>query len=680
MKIARAKVQTEYIKFQGGLDLSSPALAIYPGSLMACKNYEAGVMGGYKRIDGYERYSGEDSPSDAIYYKGTVTLTGSVAVDDTVTGETSGATGVVSQVKTGYICITKVTGTFEAEDISVGGVVQGSFSSAPVSQDEADSEDHAAALNAAADIYRDDISAPTGSGPIRGIAILDGTVYCFRDNAGATAGLIYKATSSGWSSVGLYSEIDFASGVESIPDDTAVEQVTSGATATVKRTVLESGAWGSDAAGRLILDNVTGTFNDSDAIQVSSVTKVTASSTVSAISISPGGRYETVVHNFFSSLDTKRIYGCDGVNQGFEFDGDVYVPINTGMSTDTPTYVFAFKSQLFFAFKGSCQFSGTGTPYEWSAVTGSLEFGLGDDITGFSQIGGDALGIFARNLSDQLVGNNVDDFVKKPISSEIGCIPRTVQKIGFSYCLDDRGVIRITPSQNYGNFDQATISRLVQPLVDEIRSVAQASAVYKNRNQYRVYGDDGTGLCMTITDNGVVFTQFEYPVNVYCATSGEDSTGASVVFFGSDDGMVYQADKGCSFDGEDIEAFAMLPFNHSKSPSVLKSYLNATLEMSSEIYSPISLTIDFSYGNPDSPAHMNSDVQSEVFTPGTGGFWDIDNWDEFFYDAAFVSSPSFQISGSGSNMSLVVYSKTDYDFGHTLEGVLLQYIMRRRIR
>ena len=32
------------------------------------------------------------------------------------------------------------------------------------------------------------------------------------------------------------------------------------------------------------------------------------------------------------------MYGVDGVNNGFEFDGTVFVKINTGMATDAPAW------------------------------------------------------------------------------------------------------------------------------------------------------------------------------------------------------------------------------------------------------------------------------------------------------------------------------------------------------
>ncbi len=54
---------------------------------------------------------------------------------------------------------------------------------------------------------RGDILAVPGSGGILGVAVYDGDVYAFRDNAGGTAVDLYKATASGWSQVTLSNAI-----------------------------------------------------------------------------------------------------------------------------------------------------------------------------------------------------------------------------------------------------------------------------------------------------------------------------------------------------------------------------------------------------------------------------------------------------------------------------------------
>tara|TARA_Y100000310_G_scaffold136383_1_gene135241 strand:- start:5284 stop:7332 length:2049 start_codon:yes stop_codon:yes gene_type:complete len=677
-------VKTPYTRFQGGLDLESPSLDIYPGALIVGTNYVCGTEGGYERIDGYERYSGQPKPSDATYYYCPCSFTGvGPSVGDTITGVDSGSTAEVIVVGSDYINVTKRSAALNADEVyNVGGSPKGTFTAAQAEKGETTAALHAAALNLAADVYRADISAPTGSNAAGkgGVQMLNGILYAFLDNAGATAGLIYKESASGWTAVTPGNEISFTTGTAEISDGDTVTQLVSGASATANRVVLESGTWaGGDAAGRLILGTITGTFDATNILQVGAANKATASSLATAITISPGGRYEFDVYNFTGSTATLRIYGCDGVNRGFEFDGTHYVPIDTGMTTDTPTHVKAFKQQLFFSFKGSSQNSGVGLPYQWTAVLGAAEIAVGDDITGYL-VESETLLICSRSSTHQLSGDNVDTFFLDPLDAKIGAVEHTLQNIVRAHCLDDRGIIQIQRAQEYGNFNLGTVSLKIQKRINNMRAVAIASSVYRSKNQYRLYGSDGTGICITVGMGryGLEYypTQFIYPDNVACAVSGEDATGKDVVFFMDDAGMVYQADKGSSFDGDDIEAFMALPFDNSKSPSVLKKYRKALMEMSSKGYSELRFNATLDYGNTDIELHVQDDINVE----GGGGYWDVAYWDEFQWDSQIVGNPSLTLEGDGPNISLSIYSKTDEDLGHTMEGVILHYTPLRIVR
>jgi hypothetical protein len=682
MKLPRVQIKSEYIKFFGGLDTESPALSISPGALMRGMNYVCRAEGGYARIDGYERYSGKPSPSAAVYYYAPCAFSnGGPAVGDSITGVTSSSTATVITVGVNYINFTNPSAPFTATEVfNVGATAKGTFTAAQATNAETSALLHATALNLAADVYRAAIAKPAGATAVRGLALLNGTLYAFVDDATDSYGEIYKATTGGWSKITLHSEIRFTGGVAAISEGDTISQTVSSATALVRRVVLESGTWGGgDAAGRLIISSITGAFNAVNVLQVSAATKATASSLATAITIVKGGRYETIVSNFTGSTATRRIYGCDGKNRGFEFDGSVYVPINTGMTVDTPEYVTALKSQLIFSFHGSSQNSGVGLPYEWTVTMGAGEIAVGDDITGYS-IEAKTLLIMSRNSSNQLFGENIENYIVEPLDAEIGAIPRTIQALGKAYCLDDRGIIQITRAQEYGNFNLATVSKRIQRVVNAMQPLVVASAVYRGETQYRLYGSDGTGISMTIGagTNGIeyYFSEFEYPDIVSCTTAGEDSTGKDVMFFGSTTGMVYQADKGSSFDGEDIESYVWLPFNHSKSPEILKSYRKATIEMTAMGYSNFRMWAEFSYGDTDTMAQV-SEIKE---LPGAGGHWDLSNWGDFYYDTKVVASPSLSLAGDGSNIGLVIYSKTDIDLGHTLDGVLLQYIPRRLIK
>lgn len=672
-------VRVEYTKIIGGMDVVSPALSIPPGKAELAMNYEPGDLGGLRRIDGYERFDGRPSPSDATYYWCKAAFVGAVVATDTITGVTSTETAEVIEVGTDWLTVTKASGTFtEDEDFSVGGITVGTFDGLPAEKGHPSGADNAEALSLAADVYRADIAKPAGSGPVRGGGKLNGTLYVFRDNALATAGVLWKATTAGWVEVTLFHEISFDTGVGLIEEGDTITQDVSGATALVKRVVLESGAWGADAAGRLIITTIVGTFNAVNDLLVGAVVQATAASLATQITIAPGGRYEAVNYNFYGSTDTYRMYGCGGVDRGFEFDGTVYVPIDTGMETDKPNLVSCFQGHLFFAFGGSWQHSGTGTPYSWAPAAGANEGGVGETITNLIPVTGQVLAIIGERGSRQLSGTSVTDFQLAMISADVGSIAYAAQNLGSdTLMLGDHGITRLSAAETYGNFEQGSVSRSIQPLVDVLKSKVIGSSVYRSRNQYRVYGSDGSGLIATASSEKsglnwvpvVYFTQFQYPISLNCIVPCDDDT----TYLCDDEGMVYQTDKGSSFDGEDIEAYFRTAFNHMKSPTTVKSFLKASFEMSVDGYSVIRVHPEFSYGDTRYARHLLQEEESF----GSGDRWNIGTWNQFFWTARLIHNPSLNIRGSGTNLTIVVYSKNKIDQGHRVDGIIVHYIPRR---
>ena len=106
-----AKVEQDFYPLQGGLDTMTPAITIDPGKCFDAQNYEPQITGGYRRIDGYERYDGHPSPSLASYAIMGINQTGKMAVGDTLQGQTSGATCRVLQIAP-VLVVGRLVGTF----------------------------------------------------------------------------------------------------------------------------------------------------------------------------------------------------------------------------------------------------------------------------------------------------------------------------------------------------------------------------------------------------------------------------------------------------------------------------------------------------------------------------------------------------------------------------------------
>lgn len=467
--------------------------------------------------------------------------------------------------------------------------------------------------------------------------------------------------------------------IQQIKEGDTITGVSSGASAVITRAGVNVGAWNSfGATATLATAGVANAvFQVGELLKVNGATVASVLTADKANVLKPGGRFEFVTYNFTGSSDTRRVYACDGVNPAFEWDGAVFMPILTGMVNDSPKFIKAHKQKLWLAYRGSVQHSGDGSPYAWTILAGADELGMGDDVTGMEVQPGDTLAIFTRSASSQLNGATNNTFELLPISTDTGGLPYTVQAVGKTLALDDRGIVSTDRTQAYGNFVQGTISLAIQPLIDKLRATAIGSVVYRNRNQYRLYSSDGTGIIATFGESGLIgMTKLAYPVKPVCFASCEDAGGNDVVLFGSDAGYVYQADVGSSFDGQVIEAYLRMPFNNISSPRLRKRFRKAVMEMSATAYASIRFQPEFSYGDPDVGTHRLQYGE----TTGSGGYWDVNDWDGFYYDSRLVTTPEFSIEGTGLNMALIFYTNSAIDLGHTLQGMLIHYSPRRLSR
>lgn len=690
MRSGLANPVFDYLPFKGGYDTETRVWNMPPGRLREAQNYEVGINGqGYIDIEGYEIFDGQTSPSSGAYAILDVTITGSFAVGNTITQLVSGATGVVLAVVTSttpdYLVITKITGTFNAtNDLQVAAATQGTALSVAKNSGASTSKLHAQYLNLAADEYRGDISAVPGSGAVLGLHALSDIWYAFRNNSGGSAVDLYKSSASGWTQVALGFELAFTSGGTAYTpsEGDEIEGEVSGAKATLTRIMLEDGSWdGGDAVGKFIFASQSGTFQ-SETVKVGANLDVAAiAADSSAITLSTGGRFEMTVANFGGNSGASRIYGCDGANRGFEFDGSIFCPIDTGMAVDTPKHCIVHKNHLFFSFDGSAQHSGIGLPYIFSPIFGAAELATGDEIVGFKSEPGAAgnatLGIYNSNVTHMLYGTSALDWNLVRYREELGAFPYTIQQFGQTIFLDDRGITTLSTTLAYGNFQQATVSRHIQRFLNTKRVLAQASCISRDKNQYRLFFSDKTGLYLTIEGSkivGIMPILFNDIVSV--CTSLEDSTGAEVMMFGSTDGKVYQMDKGTSFDGDAIEAYLKVHYHYSQLLRWLKKYMGATMELEGDGYAEFNFSYELGYGSTDIPQPGTS--LEEV--PFRSTVWDAFIWEAFVWDGKTLAPSNVKLGGSAENISIIITKSSDYFFPVNFSGVYLRFTKRRQLR
>ena len=680
--LSSVQVATDYINLFGGLDQVTPPLKRSPGVCRSTQNFEARINGGYRRIPGYEVFDGRTSPSSAQYAIITATITGSPAVGNTLTGATSGATGVIIALPGSSFVITKITGTFQSgENLNVGGPTVAVSTSTAIISGAATAVLHATYNNLAADQYRSDIAAVPGSGNILGVWRFNNVTYAFRNNAGGTAAALYKSSTGGWVQVSFEYQVTYTvgSGAATIVDGGTLTQ--GGVTATIRRVLVRTGTLAAGtAAGTLVISVAAGGNFAAGAATVGAGT-LTLSGAETAITMLPSGRFEFTNANFGGAANTTRVYGCDGVNKAFEFDGTYFVPIPTGMTTDTPAYITSHKNQLFLSFVGSIQHSGPGTPYTWSIVTGSTEIAMSDTVTGFmkqpgSEAGG-ALAIFTRNRTSMLYGSGVSDWNLVPYREELGAYPHTIQDFGQTIFLDDRGVTFLQTSQAFGNFAHAAVTNAVLDFINDYRTLATASCVSRDLSQYRLFFSNNRALYITAVGNKIVgIMPMLFVDTVRCVCSLEDTDGSEKIFFGSDSGWVFQMEKGTSFDGDEIEFYFELAYNFSKSPRVNKRYRDATFEVEGDGYAAFNFGYSLGYGSTSIPQPDNQAVTLDF----SSVFWDAFTWDAFVWDGTTLAPSTVAMEGEAENYSLALRGTSDYYQPFSISGAVTHYTPRRILR
>ena len=671
-KIPSVPVQIETVLLRGGMDMHSAPSEAKPGTVRSGVNYCCAETGGYRRIGAYERFDGRQSPTQASPLILGYTSFQTLSVGNVITGGTSGATGTLAYVGE-YLAVVKVTGTFQVgESILVSAVAKGAISS--LSPSVSSRLLYKAMKLAAENIYRADILKPTGSGPTRGGFRFGPDMYVWRDNAGATACNLWRSSNSGWVQVVFKYELAFTAGSGTPP--AIASTITKGAvTAVVRKIVLTSGTWaGGTAAGRFVIDTIAGGPFTAGAF-TAGVT-ATASGAEQAQTWSAGGRFEHVINDFATG---EKVYGCNGLNYAFEFDGTTISTIRTGMADDTPEHIQAHTNRLWLTFGPSLQHSGIGDPAAWTALLGAAEIRVGSNITCLSVLPGGAnaaMLITTERSTHVLYGNSDADFKLNEFPNTSGAAARSTQIVGLQLMFGAAGLVSFTQAQEFGNFSAVSLTAQIRDFIQERGVTITDSVVNHRRSQYRAFFADGYGIYATIVQNqliGVMPVKFPNPV-IWAWNSGA-ATGDERTYFGDDTGMVYQLDIGTSFDGTPIDASLSTVFNSSKGDAVRKTYRSARIEVQGSSYAVISMRYELDYGRADVDQSESFDLELPIFSGRWGeGHWGDSDPDFGGRNLAPIETP---LRGVGSNLSMTFSQSSALFDEYTLNSVTTLYSTRR---
>lgn len=406
------------------------------------------------------------------------------------------------------------------------------------------------------------------------------------------------------------------------------------------------------------------------------------SEVATGVTLSPSGSYEFQNYNFFGATKMRRMFGVDGVNKAFMFDGTTFTQLSVDGETDMPIHLAAHKNHLFLAYpQGQYVHSSIGEPNDWDAATGGAgSGGVGDEIIAMQPTIGGALAIMMRNRISVLYGSSQADWQSNDLrgqESQSGAIQGTVQDIGGDIIyLDDRGLTSMSQTQSFGNFEASTIDKGVSRMIDQVRLDVIGSFVSRTSNEYRLAINKSLGteiITLTAGARGLEgFSRSLYDFGMSCVCSLEDETGSERIFAGADNGFVYEIDKGNSFDGADINAHIKLSYASGGTPKHKKRWRSADLTIDASSILTLNYSVDFDYGSQDKLAHRVSGDD----VVGGGALWGEGVWGQFVYGAQIYGESSMDIRGVGRNMSITIHHSDNITPSFTIHDITALYSMR----
>ena len=304
-------------------------------------------------------------------------------------------------------------------------------------------------------------------------------------------------------------------------------------------------------------------------------------------------------------------------------------------------------------------------------------------------LGGVGLGntiIMGEDHIQVLYGNDSTDFVLQDQSqANTGGVANTLQSVGGPIYLDNRGVRSLTTTEAWGNWVVGTMTSDVQPWIDrqrESRNVAIGSMRVRSSDQYRIWFAAGLGLIIYVGRDKPEMSFIDYgadengsKVIPLVSVSAEDADRIERVYFAAANGFVYEAERGRSFDGREIESYARLPLNHVKQPSRSKRYRAVDLHIDVP-HGRASVSLSAIYEGAETVEQGFSDA--EIF--GGGALWDEALFDEFVWDAPLSGFHRYDLMGIGRTASLLLLAQSAKEGQFTLNGASLHWSPGRQER
>jgi hypothetical protein len=653
--------QTYAFEFRGGLvsNLSPLQQGIgLPGSARLLKNFEPSVDGGYRRIEGFDKYDSTVVPAFGLpKVQGSGQSGTTLLVSNLFNAPSAGDVFTIAGVAGSYTIATAGV-SYDSNYKQATLTLTTSLASSPA--------DKAA------------ITFTSHSGNIKGVAAWDDSVLVYRNSD------IYRTTGSGYTKINVPSY----------------------------GTVLVNG--GSQTGATLAVDGLTDIPQIGDTFSVAGIEKIytvlavpTVTSGGATISIYPSLASSPADNAAVTWLSHSRangtkmrttkyriggvdyIMGVDGYNKPFKWDGTTFTTLTNAISDVVgASFVVFHKNQMFFAKGQTLTFTAPYTDNDFSAANGAGVINIGGEITGVI-VFREALIIFTDKTISQVTGNTLQDFVLQPITRNVGCVASdTVQEVGGDVIfLGPEGLRLLSATDRVGDFNLGVVSKPIQNEMTSLISSSSSfsSCVIKQKSQYRILGYNDS--VSAANSKGVIGTQIvgndtsqmnwaeTTGIKAFVADSDYVNQTETIVFAHSD-GYVYQMESGNSFDGSNIVASFATPFVPVQDPRLRKTFYKMVLYADPQGGMSISVNLKYDF---DTLGSIQPETIVLSNTTGIVGFYGNSGakYGTTVYGTKLVKQFETQVIGSGFSVSLQFVSDGQ-DPPFSLDAATLEYSLHDR--
>ena len=588
---------------EGGLIKSRSTFIMQPGQALELLNFEPDIEGGYKRINGFQKFINHIVPQTSASTEKVLMVSSFANKVVAARGEkifSSASTELGSKILigtgmtgSGTISVDSTTGFSSSGTLQINSEI---FTYTGVTSSSFTGVTRAASSTSAAAHAVDDVVSESWTE--RDTGRTNASKYTFErfNFDGNDKLIVVDSTNNPTIFNSSMTATDVTSPNAATGETTQLgADIASGTSMSGSGTITVKSTTGFNSSGSVLINNEVFAYTGKTSTSFTGVTRASSSST------------------------------ADDHTTG-AIVADLFPPTVAGAK-----HIVAFKEHMFYAGMSSTpQELVFSVPFEetnFSVAIGGGSIRVDDTIVGLKVFRSD-LFIFCENRIFKLSGSSQADFSMTPVTRNIGCVNGdTIQEFaGDLIFLGPDGLRTVAGTARIGDVELGTISANVQSIFDDnlIDSELFESIVIPNKTQYRIFfakdgqGEDNTrGVICVMKGQNFEFSELRGIKPASTDTFVE--SGNVLVLHGGYDGYIHRQEKGNDFDGTKVSGRYRSPDLTFGDPGIRKHMQRVIVNYKPEsaINADMFVRYDYEDRNSSRPAAYPLDSEDVVAIYGT---------------------------------------------------------------